>query len=638
LVAGGLVSALLVASPLSSSVGAVPDRAAGADAVVRASAVHRQLVPRSALAAFPSVARGSATRAANDVLAVTESGLYRKIFSGRPGARTNTGATPSVSSTPIAGSSGVSASTQGLNLFDQRTANGGNQFTVVPPDQGVCASSRFVIEVVNDVIRVYDTQLNPISGVVDLNTFYGYEPAINRDTGVIGPSLTDPSCIYDAEHQRFVVVELTLDVDPGSGALLGSNHLDFAVSKTSNPTGGWNLYSLAVQDDGTQGTPAHTDCPCIGDYPHIGQDANGIYVTTNEYPLSSAPGTFGNNYDGAQLYAFSKAALTSGAPTVGALQFQTLLADGTPGFTVWPAQAAPGRYATANNGTEYFAQTNAAAEALGSGAANNLLLWSLTNTASLNTSTPAPVLHARFLASEAYEIPPLSTQKAGPTPLGSCVKTPDCGGAFFGGFDVKTALPGQVDSLDSRMQQTWFDGGRLWGEFGTGLNVNGRLRAGAAWFVIDVVSRPANPHIAAQGYVGNANNNLVMPSIAVLPGGKGVMSLTAVGDTLYPSSAFVRVDATGPHGPVNLAARGAGPTDDFCEYNFFDCAGNVDPPLARPRWGDYGAVVPIGNQLLIANEYIGQSCTLGQWVEDPTCGNTRVFFGNWATRLSKVNP
>jgi len=41
---------------------------------------------------------------------------------------------------------------------------------------------------------------------------------------------------------------------------------------------------------------------------------------------------FGNNFNGAQLYAFSNAALAAGAATVTVVQFENLvLGDGTPG-------------------------------------------------------------------------------------------------------------------------------------------------------------------------------------------------------------------------------------------------------------------------------------------------------------------
>src|SRR5437588_9071092 len=84
----------------------------------------------------------------------------------------------------------------GLNHRNQRLANNGNQFSIEPPDQGLCAGNGFVMEAVNDVLRVYDTSGSPLIGVVDLNTFYGYAAAINRRTGVRGPFVTDPSCYF----------------------------------------------------------------------------------------------------------------------------------------------------------------------------------------------------------------------------------------------------------------------------------------------------------------------------------------------------------------------------------------------------------------------------------------------------------
>ncbi len=163
-------------------------------------------------------------------------------------------AVPVVTPTPLAGRNpGVRRSFEGLNLFDQRYANNGNQFTVEPPDQGLCVGNGFVLETVNDVLRVYRTSATPASPVVDLNTFYGYPPAIDRATGVFGPFVTDPSCYYDPEHKRFFHLALTLDVVPAgkhAGEFIGTNHLDIAVSQTADPTGSWFIYRLPVQDDG----------------------------------------------------------------------------------------------------------------------------------------------------------------------------------------------------------------------------------------------------------------------------------------------------------------------------------------------------------------------------------------------------
>src|SRR5437879_59667 len=51
----------------------------------------------------------------------------------------------------------VNTSFEGLNLFQQRYARRGNQFTVEPPDQGLCVGNGYVVEAVNDVVNVFNT-------------------------------------------------------------------------------------------------------------------------------------------------------------------------------------------------------------------------------------------------------------------------------------------------------------------------------------------------------------------------------------------------------------------------------------------------------------------------------------------------
>src|SRR5882762_4001327 len=237
--------------------------------------------------------------------------LNRTIAKG-PGAGSSAPASARAKSNPE-----LKLSFDGVNLHDQRFANNGNQFTVEPPDQALCVGNGFVVESVNDVLRIFDTSGNALTGPVDLNTFYGYPPAIDRTKTPLrfGPSITDPVCYFDADTQRFFHVVLTLDrAVPTSQALAGSNHLDIAVSNTANPLGSWTVFKLPVQNDGTQGTPDH-GCflrrltghgPCLGDYPHIGADANAIFLTTNEFSL------FGSGFFGSQIYAISKRQLAAG--------------------------------------------------------------------------------------------------------------------------------------------------------------------------------------------------------------------------------------------------------------------------------------------------------------------------------------
>ena len=529
----------------------------------------------------------------------------------------------------------------GLTLRQQRLANGGNQYTVEPPDQGLCVGNGFILETVNTVLNVYDYKGNSLKGVTDLNTFYGYPAQVNRTTGQVGPFVTDPSCYFDKPTQRWFHIVLTLEVDPKTGAFLGPNHIDIAVSTTSSPLGTWVIYRIPVQDDGTQGTPNHhcDSGPCLGDYPHLGADANGFYITTNEYGLF-APGL---GFHAAQIYAFSKLALAANAASVSVVQIDTIGLvgspgnglPGNPGFTVWPATSPDTQYATNHNGTEYFMSSNAAPEANGIGASRDLVVWTLANSASLNTVTPNLLLSNVVLTVNPYSIPAPATQKKGNVPLATCLNTASCATLILGAPDPFTEVEGQLDANDTRMQQVTYAAGKLWGALDTSVTVNNVNEAGIEWFIVN----PVSSRVIKQGYLGGNNANLIYPAIGVTTSGKGVMAFTLVGPKNFPSAGYASIDAKNGVGSIHLAAAGLGPQDGFTEYKVFSPTGNGFP---RPRWGDYGAAVPLGDTVWIASEYIGQTCTYAQYTTNTpasplfSCNKTRVALGNWYTRISRV--
>lgn len=551
-------------------------------------------------------------------------------------------ASPSVQASTMSSSkASLTRSFDGLNFRQNRLASNGNQFSLEPPDQGLCVGNGYVLETVNDVLRVYNTQGSPLADPMALNQFYGDMPAINRTTGVFGPFITDPSCYYDKPTQRWFHNVLTLDVDPATGAFLGTNHLDLAVSNTSNPLGKWTVYSIAAQDDGTAGTPNH-GCstgtgpgPCFGDYPHIGADANGFYITTNEYDF------FGPNFHAAQIYAFSKLALASNNPTINVVQFDTInsVVPGgasipvNPGFTIWPATSPDSQYATNLNGTEYFMSSDAAQEANGIGSSRDLIVWSLSNTGSLNSLTSSLTLTNTVLTVNPYSIPAKATQKKGNVPLATCLNTPACSTLVAGGADPFTEVEGQLDSNDTRMQQVTYAAGKLWGALDTSVTVKNVGEAGIEWFIVN----PVSSKVVKQGYLGGKNANLIYPAIGVTSSGKGVMAFTLTGPNNYPSAAYAPIDAQNGVGSITIAADGVGPQDGFTEYQIF---GTNSVP--RPRWGDYGAAVPVGNSVWIASEYIGQTCSYSQYIKNTassplfSCNKTRTALGNWGTRISLV--
>ena len=576
---------------------------------------------------------------------------------------------------------------EGLNFYQQRFARGGNQFSVEPPDQGMCAGNGYVVEAVNDVMNVFNTSgqsvlpdntsTNIVSGfprnvnhAVDLNSFYGYGPAINRSTGVRAQSVTDPSCLYDAATQRFFVVVLTLETRP-NGSLTLQNHLDVAVSQTSNPTGHWNIYRTDVTNDGTN-TGGQNAGPYLGDYPHIGADANGFYITTNAYPWLH------NGFAGAQLYAFSKSQLAAGAAHVNMQHIDTsgmvnLPSDAgatQPGFTVWPAQSPGTQFNTDNNGTEFLLSSNAADEAThpvagfgGDYTSSTLVVWTLKNTASLDSATPALALSSRVIGVNPYAIPPRQHQPGSgtpptvTTPQGYCINDVatllfngqmGCWRLLFGGEPAHNEVVSSPDSNDTRMQQVMYANGKLWGALDTAINPDGLAqRAGIAWYILN----PNANKVVNQGYLGSAGYDFTYPAIGVTTSGRGVMAFTASGETTNPSAAYAAIDANAGVSAWDIVPGGLGaaPDDGFTSYK----AQVGNPP--RTRWGDYGAAAVDGNSIWLASEYVAHACDYVAWGGPffaggtgdnilGTCGGAshgpgaRGALGNWSTRISQLTP
>jgi hypothetical protein len=505
---------------------------------------------------------------------------------------------------------------EGVNHRDSRLAFNGNQFSGEPADQGVCVGNGFILESVNSALRVYSAETGaPVSKVLSLNEFYGFPPAINRSTFVYGPFTFYISCHFDPDSGRWFHLAVDLDQDPATGDFNGRNYLDLAVSRTGDPTGAWDIYRIPGMNDGTEGTPNHGCAlgPCFADFPHIGVDKNGVYISTNEFPL------FGDGFTGAQVYAISKAALVNGNPTIDAYLFDTSkpawrVRENEPGFTLWPALSAERQFDGAQGGTNYFVSSTAVFTA--DGASQEMIVWALSNTKSLNSAAPSLQLTRTIVPSQRYAVPPPSAQKAGTIPLGEL---------FYG-----ATAPGPVDTSDSRVLDARYANGKLWAVLGTAAEVNGKQRAGAAWFIFNasVSNGGVSAAIRNQGILALEDENLAYPTIGVTASGRGVMGFTRVGETLYPSAGYASIDDVAGVGEIKMAKEGRSPQDGFTEYG------------SRPRWGDYGAAAVDGRTVYLAGQYIEQPpCTVQEFINTNfTCFGFRTQLANWSTRVSKFNP
>jgi hypothetical protein len=483
----------------------------------------------------------------------------------------------------------------GITHRDQRVADNGNQFSLEPPDQGLAAGNGFVVEAVNNAIAVYDQAGNLLAGPMALNRFFGLPSEIVRSNPpVFGPFVSDPRVYFDKDTNTFFTTELAIDTNPATGGFLtgAAARSRTLIAVTHDPTSTWMVLSNNTTNDGGQFGP----CPCFGDQPLIGADANGFYISTNAFSIST------QSFRGAQLYAIPKVALAAGSITT-VVRFNQLTEANVPfAFSIQPASTPPGgAFASGSNGTEYFVSALDFTNELD----NRLVVWALTNTASLNTPTPALQLINAVVNTEVYGAPPSAQQKPGITPLADSVRDHE----------------ELVASNDDRLQQVVFAGGKLW----TSLNSvvqpeNGPVRVGAAWFILTpaATSGSVSATVANQGYVAANQNYVLFPAIGVNAASKGVISFTLVGPDFFPSAAFATLDVASGAGDIQIAAAGALPDDGFSGYTAFGGA-------RVGRWGDYAAAVAdeSGN-IWVATEYIPNA--------------PRTVNANWGTFVTRVAP
>jgi hypothetical protein len=312
--------------------------------------------------------------------------------------------------------------------------------------------------------------------------------------------------------------------------------------------------------------------------------------------------------------------------------FQPTLAEGF-AYSQQPTTTPPGAaHATLNSGTEYFLS---ALDFTGS-TDNRIAMWAMTNTLSLSSPTPSPVMHVTVLDSLTYGQPPAVLQKAGPTPLRDLLFT-DL--AVDLGLVTKRSREhlSTLDSNDDRMNQTVYVNGQVWGAVNTVVKgPTGPTRTAIAWFVVEPEwdAGMLGGSVASEGYVSVAGNSVMFPAVAANKDGEGIIAFSLAGPGVYPSAAYVTLDPDNGTGPVRVVRSGAGPADGFTGY--LALGGD-----RTERWGDYSAAVadPAG-ALWFATEYIDSACTLDEFIATGfVCSDVdRTLFANWGTWIAVVEP
>jgi hypothetical protein len=507
---------------------------------------------------------------------------------------------PKVTGLTFASSNGSLApfAAAGTNAYTAEVLNGGAT-PVEPPDQGLCVGNGRVLEVVNLVVTLDDLSGHPQSGFPqNLNTFFQAAP---------GDFLSNPRCYYDPTVNTFFLSVTDLGSYPdspnGSSIIVaalagdGSTVRDFAVNTT---------------DDGSNGI-SHGNCPCYEDQPLLGVDANGVYLSGNEFSLSNG------SFDGGQIYAFNKNDLVTGQASVGVTLFSNPLAlAGGVAASISPAIATDGAFVSANNGTEYFMS----ALDFTARRDNRIAVWALTNTcglvnaAGISQCASSPTLLAPLvLTGNAYGVAPLAKQGPGNIPLGK-----ECGGS-------KESL----NVGDDRMQQVVYADGNLYSAITTLLMVGGAKHDGLLYFVVrpSVSGTTLGATISNSNYVAAAGFDFFYPAVAASTAGSAELAFSYAGAGKLPSLGYTPITPDLGSAELHTAMTGVGPYDGISGYA--GCNGS-----SSARWGDYAAAIATGTTFWMAGEYVSATCSLKAWLADPTCGATRGQFSNWGTQIFDV--
>jgi hypothetical protein len=487
----------------------------------------------------------------------------------------------------------------GLTHLDQQYANNGNQYSVEPPNPSIAAGNGYVLEGVNNAVQVYTASGTPLlQKPLATNQVFGLPPAINYDTGMSGVFPTDMRVFYDPGVNRWFILQRAQCCD-SAGNDVNRSQIYIAVSVTGDPTGAYNNYFI----DTTDSHRAGCTYGCLADFPQIGSDQYGFYISSNEYPIYWS-GMASQYPIGSTIIAISKAGLAAGVSSPVAYQFTLPYTTGYE-FTITPAVTPQGAaYSTGAGGVQFFVSS------LPHGG-GFLGVWAMTNTSSLNTGNPNLLLTRIAVPTQLYSEPPVAYQRPGPLPYGS------------------TQIPGfepPIDTADCRVLSVVAAAGRLYAAFDALVSDSqSRSLAGVAYFVLSPTFRGAlAASVLSQGYLVVDRNNLTRPAFGINAKGNGAIAVSLVGPDYYPSAAFAPIrpvyNSTGTLAGysallLQLSAAGAFPQDGFSGYEGDRIA----------RWGDYSTAVASGDgSIWMVTEYIPNA--------------PRTKYANWGTWVTQFMP
>jgi len=165
----------------------------------------------------------------------------------------------------------------------------------IPADSDGVAGPQHFVEFINGSFAVYNKTNHQVLKRISDSTFWSDAGvALANDAGV-----ADPRVLYDPAVQRWFASMIDFNANAPTDPSLFANNFLLAVSATADPKGTWKGFKFQADPD--TGT--------FADFPTLGVDSNGVYLSAEMYHGEDNP-------LGSGLVSFPKADLLATTPTI----------------------------------------------------------------------------------------------------------------------------------------------------------------------------------------------------------------------------------------------------------------------------------------------------------------------------------
>jgi len=404
-------------------------------------------------------------------------------------------------------------------------ANGMTNFD--PPDNTFAVGPNHVMTSVNMNFSIWDRDGNLLKTIDGVQWFSQIAPA---------PEVSgDPQVIYDHYEQRWFFLFMGIN----SEAQQASNLICY--SDDENPLGTWYMYRL----------PTTT----WGDYPHVGYDDQGIYITTNNFTYS------GSGFLYVQLRIINKSELYSS--NADSLSYSDIWNISLPGITQSVFTLQPTISYDPGNDAAYFAWNNGST-------ANFYALYKLTD------PVTNPVLTGVQLPVSTYNPPNDATQLGGNTLIANLSRM----------TSVPVLRDGKLYAAHAIRNTQFTNYGSL------------------KYFVVDVITNRVDELVefGGEGYF------YLFPSITVDADHNIAITYSRSGDNDYVGAYYSTKLSTDPPGLSSSKVMKSG------EGNYNRFGGN-----SVQRWGDYlaASLDPVNQyNIWLYSEYAADVNQWGTWLTE----------------------